>query len=477
MNVSPRLTPISPSITDTPMFSTLKSWLRPAHKPQSNRPRLGLHHLEAREVPATLLNLSGTLVVDGTAGNDILEIARSGSTVRVLQAGSPDRMEREVITSLGVGRFPVSSYSVSDVRGVIVNGLGGNDWIDVGQSPVRATVAAGDGHDTVHGSAFNDFITGGNGNDRIAAHGGDDYLYGNDGDDVLEGGDGNDNLQGWNGNDRLFGQSGVDTLDGGMGDSDDADALHGVDVTSNLENSTYGGTELIVGGAVGSDIQQMSKPLCVFYSHASGMANILTARGRNLANERIDFKGRDASGNYVYDVKLFTTSGASVTRTVRHNTWMAGDADPVGGESWVTVLEKGYLAQTAAEGVNEKHPPTAMRILTGGLEHHAFIEHYAFWDSLSTADMSRMHAAICEGKLVTACTWVNGRGLATHKVVSSHCYTVMSVDLAAATITVRNPWGIDGGTTTTGDPNDGLITMTWDEFRGSFQQYNVGVVA
>ncbi len=49
------------------------------------------------------------------------------------------------------------------------------------------------------------------------------------------------------------------------------------------------------------------------------MASILTARGRNLANERIEFKGRDASGNAMYAVSLFTSSGVPVTHIVAHN--------------------------------------------------------------------------------------------------------------------------------------------------------------
>ena len=88
----------------------------------------------------------------------------------------------------------------------IINGLGGDDFID-----------GADGNDTIHGNGGDDIILGGAGSDRI---------YGDAGNDILEGGDGRDFLFGGAGDDILnigtndvanfqyfYGQGGDDTYE------------------------------------------------------------------------------------------------------------------------------------------------------------------------------------------------------------------------------------------------------------------------
>ncbi|MBN3815962.1 calcium-binding protein [Paraburkholderia sp. Se-20369] len=88
-------------------------------------------------------------------------------------------------------------------------------WID---SNLLVNFLAGDGNDTMGGSARNDNLWGGTGNDTLFGYDGDDRLYGEDGDDELNGGAGNDVLDGGIGNDKLFGQAGNDIMSGGDGD-------------------------------------------------------------------------------------------------------------------------------------------------------------------------------------------------------------------------------------------------------------------
>lgn len=61
-------------------------------------------------------------------------------------------------------------------------------------------------------------IRAGNGNDTLSGTAGEDQLFGNNGNDVLGGGAGHDLLDGGKGNDQLNGGSGNDTLVGGAGD-------------------------------------------------------------------------------------------------------------------------------------------------------------------------------------------------------------------------------------------------------------------
>jgi hypothetical protein len=59
--------------------------------------------------------------------------------------------------------------------------------------------------------------------------------------------------------------------------------------------------------------------------------------------------------------------------------------------------------------------------------------------------------------------------LKSPKLVSRHAYTVLSVqrdsDGQPFSVRVRNPWGIDGGTVPSDNPNDGEITLSWVAFQ------------
>lgn len=125
------------------------------------------------------------------------------------------------------------AISSSEMRGIEVDGRGGNDSIIGGAGFDRLhggagddTIAGGAGNDEIYGGEGDDSLAGGSGNDTIGGgagsdhiEGGDgaDYIYGGAGDDTLFGGDGNDTLVGDGGDDRLKGGAGSDTLSGGAG--------------------------------------------------------------------------------------------------------------------------------------------------------------------------------------------------------------------------------------------------------------------
>ena len=57
--------------------------------------------------------------------------------------------------------------------------------------------------------------------------------------------------------------------------------------------------------------------------------------------------------------------------------------------------------------------------------------------------------------------------VSTPKLVGGHCYEVVAVNAQTRRVTLRNPWGVDGGTGS-GDRDDGIVTVTFQQFRGSF---------
>lgn len=106
------------------------------------------------------------------------------------------------------------------VDGNEVVGGTGDDTLRIGR---LATVAAGDGNDTVDATGGYNIVNGGKGDDLLRGGAADQILNGDDGNDTLYGGTGADLLYGGKGNDVLYGNSGDDKLYGNSGD----DKLYG----------------------------------------------------------------------------------------------------------------------------------------------------------------------------------------------------------------------------------------------------------
>ena len=108
---------------------------------------------------------------------------------------------------------------LSTASTVIFNGTAAIDTIDMSAVGRGLTINAGDGADTVTGTAFADTISGGVGADVIDGGAGNDTIYGGDGADNIKGGAGNDTITGDIGADVITGGDGADVIDGG-GDAD-----------------------------------------------------------------------------------------------------------------------------------------------------------------------------------------------------------------------------------------------------------------
>ncbi|MDW8261430.1 MAG: peptidylprolyl isomerase [Phycisphaerales bacterium] len=126
---------------------------------------------------AAAVSRTGTLMVQGSSGNDRISIRRlPGGNLRVEVNGRTRNID----------------VSTTTVRRLQVSGYAGDDLIDVSQASAAARIDAGGGRDTVQGSLRNDLILGGAGNDRLSGLSGDDTLIGGAGGDVLDGGEGLD---------------------------------------------------------------------------------------------------------------------------------------------------------------------------------------------------------------------------------------------------------------------------------------------
>ncbi|NQZ14677.1 MAG: hypothetical protein HRT94_07635, partial [Alphaproteobacteria bacterium] len=121
--------------------------------------------------------------IEGTDGNDIIEVIVDGPSISYVNAGAGDDViegsEQDDILVGGAGDDTI-------------NGNGGNDWLH-----------GGTGDDNLDGGAGEDLIVGGMQNDYLIGGDDNDHIYGNHGDDILMGMAGQDFLYGGQGNDVL----------------------------------------------------------------------------------------------------------------------------------------------------------------------------------------------------------------------------------------------------------------------------------
>src|SRR5262245_23519700 len=190
---------------------------------------------------------SDTVKVNGTAGDDHINIASSGASVIV--NGLPAQVTID------------GAEDANDT--LVVNGGAGNDTIDASAlngGQVKLTINGGDGNDAITGSGGNDLVNGGRGNDVALLGAGDDVFVWNpgDGSDVVDGQDGTDTLQ-FNGADiaekidimangervRLTRDIGTVTMD--------------VNDTETIDVNAKGGADTItVNDLTGTDVSQVN---------------------------------------------------------------------------------------------------------------------------------------------------------------------------------------------------------------------------
>jgi Ca2+-binding RTX toxin-like protein len=154
-----------------------------------------INDLTGTDVKQVALDLSATagsgqgdgapdsVIVNGTAGNDHINVASSGASV--------------VVNGLAAKVTIKGAEGANDT--LTVDGLAGNDTINasaLNPGQINLTIKGGAGNDTITGSAGDDTVIGGTGNDTALLGAGNDTFVWNPGD----------------ASDTVEGQAGVDTL-------------------------------------------------------------------------------------------------------------------------------------------------------------------------------------------------------------------------------------------------------------------------
>jgi Ca2+-binding RTX toxin-like protein len=221
-----------------------------------------------------------TVIVNGTAGDDHINVVTSGASIVV--KGLPAQV---TINGAEPGNDSLT-----------INGLAGNDTIDASKlhaGQVNLTLNGGDGDDTIIGSAGNDLVVGGRGSDVARLGAGDDTFVWNPGD----------------GNDTVDGQAGADTL-----------LFNGANINENIDISANGGHVRLFRdvAAITMDVDNTE----TIDLRALGGADTITVNdltGTDVSNVKIDLGQAGGGGDGSVDTVVVNATGRSDTIEVANN--------------------------------------------------------------------------------------------------------------------------------------------------------------
>src|SRR5262245_28881285 len=399
----------------------------------SRTPKLGLESLEAREVPA--------IIGVQQAGNTIIVTANdNGSNVTISR---PNAVSDLTITDNQTGqKWTIDWSPLLDLQKVRFVGGAGADRVAATNCWQRVDLRGGGGNDVLKGGMMRDRLDGGSGNDTIYGRGGNDALYGRGGIDVL------------------YGEGGSDFLDGGGQSTDFINGGAGYD---------FDARQPVRDGTTASDVNQGNTPTCWVLAPIASAAR----QGINLAG-RITYLG-----NGDYRVKLLNEDGGHSYQVVNLEGGRL-DFEPVpnGSESWVILFHRAIMQEMDVDWTDKDDYSSGqcwdvMPYLTG----RPAESHEAYGIGFTDSFIMEMRDALAAHKVVCAGTRQGDYGpwawdVNTPKLVGAHCYEVWAINSQARTVTLRNPWGYDGGSGS-GNPDDGVITITWDQFHGSFDTVGI----
>ena len=395
---------------------------------KSARPDLGI--LEARHLPSAVL-ANGVVTVNGSDGPD--DIAVNPVTV-------DGRAYVRVYENAGFTDFPAAQ-----VRRVRVFGNGGNDDISHNVPGLNAALFGGDGRDLIYGDDGRDLLNGGPG---------DDTLHGWGGNDTLVGGAGRDKLYGEDGYDHLVGGPDGDWLNAG---SAPEPAVGGTGWDFNAYRWAYNGARM-------TDIDQQVSGTCVFLASLAGVAHT----GQIDLARQVTYVGNDT-----YTVRLFL-AGAWQDVPVHFDGDVVQDAagiyDCLGrreGESGRCCTSGPTCSRS---GTTRTVPPPWPRSTASGTGTGRVTE-ISGWASRTDPVDAFTPPEVLRGLLQD--------GYAINSLYDGHEYAVVNVFRSGGRWYARlyNPWGQDR----VHNPNihflrdgvnDGLLTVTWDNFTETFFQYS-----
>jgi Ca2+-binding RTX toxin-like protein len=240
------------------------------------------------------INLAGTIggtagdgaadvvIVNGTNGNDSIDIVGAGTSVSVLGLSAQVNI--------------TNSEGAND--SLVVNALGGDDGVTATTLPagvIKLTVDGGAGDDTLLGSQGADVFLGGAGNDFVFGDNGNDLARMGAGDDVFQWnpGDGNDTIEGQDGTDTMlfFGANIAENIDilanGGrvLFSRDIASVTMDLDDVESIDFRALGGSDnIVVGDLSGTDVMRIGLDLRGPNGGGDGAADTVTVNGTQGAD-------------------------------------------------------------------------------------------------------------------------------------------------------------------------------------------------
>jgi Calpain family cysteine protease/RTX calcium-binding nonapeptide repeat (4 copies) len=489
---------------------------KPAFVPQ-------LTALENREVPAVastrLFAGAVTVVCDNSPSSVLVYQTSNNVTIRDIMT---DRAW--TFAANRVGRVDVYGGASADVftsRGpanaklVRMFGLGGADTMNGGNG--REVMTGNTGADTLKGNGGNDKLNGGVGNDVLVGGDGDDVLNAGAGDNRLIGGAGIDAMNSLSGNDTIIAIDAgtTDTIALGEGtdivwrdliegSTDAVDGMSAEDVINDVDgfdnegaDTTLDGDQIPLPDPLSGDVYErfVNRPLfsdegpSVFDINQGvlGDCYYLAAIGAATYSDPDVIRARVADfGDGTYGVHLGENYYRVDNRLVVDKPGDQRTAYVSLGEKgsvWATVMEKAFC--------HHRMQLDSYQSIEGGFSYDVFVEAFQspdaqqVWfnhdstDQLTPEQHSAVIIEMMEGGYAPTLGVdfaVDGTGL-----LSAHQYVVLDYNLnvfgLVESIRVYNPWGIDGVAPTSGDPNDGIITVTLQMlFGGVAGSYEFGTV-
>ena len=401
-------------------------------------------------VPLTINQDAGILQINGTPGSDKITVKQSGN-VYTIQNGLWSTTITGTFTKL------------------VVKGNGGNDSITLDPSVTENA--------DIYGGAGNDTLTGGSGNDRIFAGAGNN---------VVDGGAGNDTIITLgSSSDTVTGSAGTDTFWMDASATEVLTDLSAVEKAAKHEHRVggfLGGVSTALNGQTFAeptttnasmvyknfsnqplfsdkgpsedDINQGYIGDCWYLSSLSSVAKVNPDK---INQSVVDL------GDGTYAVQ-FTRNGQNVFARVDGNlaTWggssvaYAKVTNSQGNSAlWVAIMEK---AMTQFMGTTASY-----KNIDGGWMSVAYdsmgLSEKNLWSSSVTDLVTQLDAALTANKAVTLGI---GSVPAGAPLIGGHAYTVDHLNKDATgkvvSITLRNPWGVDGAGNDGKD--DGYVTAT-----------------
>jgi Ca2+-binding RTX toxin-like protein len=233
---------------------------------------IAVHDLSGTDVTQVNLDLSAagdgsatgdaaadTVTVDGTGGNDIINVFGAGTSVSVLGLSAQVNI--------------TGAEGANDA--LVIRGGAGDDGITATTLPagvIKLTLDGGAGDDTILGSQGSDLLIGDDGNDFVFGDNGNDVAQLGAGDDVFQWdpGDGNDVVEGGDGTDLMlfFGANIAEAIDiaanGGRAlfTRDIANVTMDLNGVEHIEFRALGGADnIVVGDLSGTDVTRVELDL------------------------------------------------------------------------------------------------------------------------------------------------------------------------------------------------------------------------